>query len=197
MQALLPVHVAAGGLAIVVGAVALAATKGAWLHRNSGVVFVAAILAMGLSGSALARPLAVAAMLLALALGSVNLALGFVAAGPPHMAVQGVPAPAFFTLSLVGLLAAAGDFRVISGALGGAPRLARHLWRMCFALFIAAGSFFSIRARVARALPEPFLGAGFRVIAMILPLVLMVFWMWRVRAGRTRRSAGSNAPATA
>ena len=27
----------------------------------------------------------------------------------------------------------------------GGPRLARHLWRMCFALFIAAGSLFSIR----------------------------------------------------
>ena len=53
-------------------------------------------------------------------------------------------------------LAATGDVRVMRfGMPRGGPRLARHLWRMCFALFIAAGSFFSIRARVAYILPEP------------------------------------------
>ena len=47
-------------------------------------------------------------------------------------------------------LAIVGDLRVIRmGGLKGPRRLARHLWRMCFALFIAAASFFSIRARVA------------------------------------------------
>ena len=36
-------------------------------------------------------------------------------------------------------LAAAGDLHVLrSGMPRGGPRLARHLWRMCFALFIAA-----------------------------------------------------------
>jgi len=54
MPPLLPVHIAAGGLAIVVGAIALFAAKGANLHRKSGLVFVAAMLTMGLSGSALA-----------------------------------------------------------------------------------------------------------------------------------------------
>jgi len=62
-----------------------------------------------------------------------------------------------FILAAVLLLAAAGDVRIMrSGMPHGAARRARHLWRMCFALFIAAGSFFSIRARVARILPAPF-----------------------------------------
>ena len=223
MQGLLPVHIVAGGLAIVVGAVALSAAKGAWLHRKSGAVFVAAMLTMGLSGSALAlgdglnpnalggfmsaylvvtawatvrppsvgaRQLAVGAMLVALALGLLDLALGIVAVGRPHRTLAGVPAPAFFIFAIVGLLAAIGDLRVIragTGALRGAARLRRHLWRMCFALFIAAGSFFSIRSRVARILPEPFLGPGMRVLPIILPLLLMAYWLWRVRAGRSPR----------
>jgi uncharacterized membrane protein len=231
MQALLPVHVVAGGLAIIVGAIALAAAKGARLHRKSGAVFAVAMVTMGLSGSALAlrhgfdvnvfggllsaylvltawatvrppsagqRSLAVGAMLLVFVLGSVNLALGLVAVGRPHMALQGVPVPAFFVLSLVALLAAAGDLRVIrNGVLRGAPRLSRHLWRMCFALFIATGSFFSIRARVARVLPAAFLAPGLRVGLILLPLLLMLFWLWRVRAGQSQRASTRNAPATA
>jgi uncharacterized membrane protein len=40
LQTLLPIHVAAGGLAIVLGAVALAVKKGGALHRRSGLLFV-------------------------------------------------------------------------------------------------------------------------------------------------------------
>jgi hypothetical protein len=48
------------------------------------------------------------------------------------------------------------------------PRLTRHLWRMCFALFIAAGSFFSVRTRVAKVLPEPFTTAPMRALPILL-----------------------------
>src|SRR5580700_5520351 len=51
---LLPVHIVAGGLAIVLGAIALLAAKGATLHRRSGLLFVYAMLTMGISGSILA-----------------------------------------------------------------------------------------------------------------------------------------------
>src|SRR5438105_1832630 len=51
---LLSTHIVAGGLAIILGAVALAASKGATLHRRSGLLFVYAMLTMGSSGSILA-----------------------------------------------------------------------------------------------------------------------------------------------
>ena len=51
---LLPVHIIAGGLAMVLGAVALVASKGGTLHRKSGLLFVYAMLTMGFSGSILA-----------------------------------------------------------------------------------------------------------------------------------------------
>ena len=224
MPPLLPVHIAAGGLAIIVGAVALFAAKGANLHRKSGIVFVAAMLTMGLSGSALAlrdgwnanamggfmsaymvitawttvrrpsvgaRQLDIGALLLASALGFSNLALGIVALNSPRRMLNGVPFVPFFIFAMVALLAAAGDLRVLrSGVLKGAARLRRHLWRMSFALFIAAGSFFSIRARVARVLPEPFLGGGVRAFLVLFPLMAMLYWLWRFRGGRAQRWLG-------
>jgi hypothetical protein len=65
------------------------------------------------------------------------------------------------------------------------PRLARHLWPMCFALFIAAGSFFSIRERVAEILPEPFTTAPMRALPILLVFGAMFYWLWRVRGRRT------------
>src|SRR5687767_9311684 len=44
---LLPIHVAAGGLALVLGAVALLSQKGGTLHRRIGLLFVCAMVVMG------------------------------------------------------------------------------------------------------------------------------------------------------
>jgi uncharacterized membrane protein len=50
---LLPIHVAAGGLAIVLGAVALLVKKGGTIHRRSGLLFVYAMLVMAITASIL------------------------------------------------------------------------------------------------------------------------------------------------
>ncbi|MBA2302802.1 MAG: hypothetical protein H0W08_09230 [Acidobacteria bacterium] len=50
---LLPIHVAAGGLAMVLGAVALLVKKGGSIHRRSGLLFVCAMLVMGTTASIL------------------------------------------------------------------------------------------------------------------------------------------------
>jgi len=50
---LLTVHIAAGGLAIVLGAIALIVKKGGPTHRRSGMLFVYAMLTMGFSASIL------------------------------------------------------------------------------------------------------------------------------------------------
>jgi hypothetical protein len=87
-----------------------------------------------------------------------------------------------FILATVLSLSAIGDLRVmLSGMPRGGKRLARHLWRMCFALFIAAGSFFSIRERVAKILPEPFTTGRMRALPILLLFGAMFYWLWRVR----------------
>src|SRR3954451_13166485 len=53
MHLLLPIHIAAGGLAIVLGAVALVVKKGGEIHRRSGLLFVCAMLVMGITASVL------------------------------------------------------------------------------------------------------------------------------------------------
>ena len=109
--------------------------------------------------------------------------------GPPR---DGVPAGMHFFLGSVALLAAAGDVRMIvrRGVLG-ARRIRRHLWRMCFGLFIASGSFFlgpSNRPRrmlspigIAQHLPAVFFSTGLYLVLTILPLALLIFWLVRVR----------------
>jgi uncharacterized membrane protein len=216
---LLPVHIVAGGLAIVFGGVALAASKGAAIHRRSGLLFVYAILTMGISGSILAlrqsltnanvlggfmsvyfvitalttvRPVSAwtrrlnsAALVVAIGLSLIEIGMGLKALASPDSTISGVPFFMLFFLATVTTLAAAGDIRLMrSGALRPGPRLARHLWRMCFALFIAAGSFFSIRARVAKVLPEPFTTPMMRTLPVLLVFTAMFYWLWRVRGRR-------------
>ena len=48
---ILPLHILAGGLALMFGYVALYATKGATLHRRSGMLFVYAMVTLSLSGA--------------------------------------------------------------------------------------------------------------------------------------------------
>ena len=110
--------------------------------------------------------------------------------GQPHFVMNGVPAAMLFFLATIFGLAFVGDLRIIRfGAPRGAARLRRHLWRMCFGLFIAAGSFFSIRERVAKILPEPFLSAPMRALPILLIFLLMFYWLWRLRTCRSATSA--------
>jgi len=78
----------------------------------------------------------------------------------------------------VATLAAIGDARILlRGGLRGAQRIARHLWRMCFALFIASAAIFVARPQLFPA----FLSKTHILFVLgILPLILMVFWLARV-----------------
>jgi hypothetical protein len=116
----------------------------------------------------------------------IDIVQGVKAFNSPRGFLNGVPFLMYFFLATVMILAAAGDVRVMRfGMPRGGPRLARHLWRMCFALFIAAGSFFSIRERVAKILPEPFTTAPMRALPILLLFGAMFYWLWRVRGRRT------------
>jgi hypothetical protein len=77
------------------------------------------------------------------------------------------------------LLAAIGDLRAIrSGGLRGSRRLARHLWRMCFGLFIATGSFFLGQMKF---IPEPVRIVPLLLVLAFAPILFLFYWMWRVR----------------
>jgi uncharacterized membrane protein len=220
MHMVLQIHIAAAGLAIVLGAVALLVKKGGTIHRRSGLLFVYAMVVMGITASILefhkspsatnmvaalmtvyfvltalttVRPVSrwtrginVVALLVAIGLALSSINGGVKIFNLPGRVYNGVPFFMPFFLGTILLLAAAGDVRIMRfGMPRGGPRLARHLWRMCFALFIAAGSFFSIRHRVARILPEPFTTGPMRALPILLLFGAMFYWLWRVRGRRT------------
>ena len=220
------VHVAAGGVGLVAGAIALSATKGAPLHRQSGLLFVYAMLTMSLTGAAIAafagvpgsvvagllaaylcatalltvrsrtafsRRLDIAAMLVALSLAIAAAALGVDTLSLPGGSRDGQPAQIYFVFGTVALLAGLGDTHVVrSGALRGARRLARHLWRMCFALWIATASFFLGQAQV---IPKPIRIPGLLVLPVLAVLVIMFYWLWRVGVRKSLRGmVGVGAP---
>ncbi len=124
-------------------------------------------------------------MLVALAVGLNSLRYGVEAIASPDGTRNGMPAFPFFLFGMTGTLAALSDVRVIRfGDLRGTARLARHLWRMCFALFIAALSFFIGQANVLpQALRIPILLA----LPVLAVLVTMLYWVWRVRSRRATR----------
>ena len=77
------------------------------------------------------------------------------------------------------LLAAIGDLSAIrAGGLQGSRRLARHLWRMCFGLFIATGSFFLGQMQF---IPEPVRSVPLLLALAFAPIPFLFYWMWRVR----------------
>jgi uncharacterized membrane protein len=207
-------HVLAGTIAIVAGFVALYSVKGLKLHRKSGMVFVCVMLVMALSGTVMAfghagtalnvpaglvtaylvitglatvrspsvgsRRFDQTAMMMAFAIGTG--ALVFAMSGR----VRGGMAYPLVMFALVALFAGEGDRRMIrAGGIKGAARLRRHLWRMCTALFIAAGSFF---LGPVRRIPEPLRIPALRLIPIVV-LVTMAYWLWRYRRKRNARTA--------
>lgn len=220
---LLPIHVAAGGLAIILGFTALFVKKGGTTHRRSGMLFVYAMLVMGVTASLLeylqraglanlvaallsiyftgtalttvrppsrwTRAIDVAALTVAAGLAFAMIVGGVQAVSNPGLSPGGVPFRTIgvmsFIVATVLILAAAGDVRIMrSGMPRGGPRLARHLWRMCFALFIAAASFFSIRERVAKILPDLFATGPMRALPILVLFGAMFYWLWRVHRRR-------------
>jgi uncharacterized membrane protein len=218
---LLTVHIAAGALAMILGAVALSVKKGSAWHRRSGLLFVYAMLVMAGSASVLGffkgptdpnvfagiltayfvgtaltavrpvsastRAITATAMMVAILLGLATVANGVTMVNTPGLDSGGVPfrikGSMTIFIGVVLLLAGFGDARALrAGVLRGAARLKRHLWRMCFALFIAAGSFFSMRERVATILPEPFLPGPIRMLPIALVFGAMFYWLWKLRA---------------
>jgi uncharacterized membrane protein len=209
------IHILAGSLGLLSGYIALFSAKGAVLHRRSGMVFVYAMLTMCVAGTSIAairnvaptlnipaalltsyfvitslttvrpvergaRALAIALMILGLGVGLTDLTLGVQSFQKPGPETFG-----FMLFGMFGTLGAAGDFRVIrSGALKGASRIARHLWRMTFALFIAAMSFFIGQAKV---IPKAIRIPPLLALPVLVVLVSLLYWMWRVRFKRSLR----------
>jgi len=82
---------------------------------------------------------------------------------------------------LAGLCLTAGllDLRVVlRKRLSAGERMRRHLWRMCFAFFIATGSFFLGQQKV---MPAAVRGSPVLFLLSFAPFAVMLFWLVRLR----------------
>jgi uncharacterized membrane protein len=207
---LLVLHIFGGTVGLLAGTLAIAVRKGGRLHRASGNVFTIAMLTLAASALCLAimksqrgniigsvvtfymimtawlagrrRNLGRAdwvALFVGLAGAAAVIMLGVLTLHHPD---PNAPAGMSFFMGFVILVAAAGDVRMLAaGGIVGRQRITRHLWRMCFGLFIATGSFFLGQQQV---FPAFLRDSIFLTVVAVLPFPLMIYWLIRVRFRR-------------
>ena len=118
------------------------------------------------------------AMVFGIGVGSYSIKLAIDVMHSASGKIDGIPPTGLFIFGAVALLGILGDIHVMLKArLSRKQRLARHLWRMCLAMFIATGSFFLGQAKV---FPKPMRIIPLLAIPALLPLFVMVYWLVRV-----------------
>jgi hypothetical protein len=199
---ILIIHICGGCVGLLSGIAAMSFRKGSARHRMAGNIFFISMLTMAstaaylgnLFGGASALYLVTTgwltarrregettifdwgALLFGLAVGTPIMIDGLRIVSGSIAPKPGVPVGMILFLGSVVLVAAAGDVRMlVRGGVLGRQRIARHLWRMCFGLFIATGSFLAQRRVMA------ILGGPKIMLLAPLPLILMIFWLIRVR----------------
>ena len=207
-QAIMSIHIAAGIASLPLGAIAVAARKGGWLHARAGTGFFGSMLVLGVTASILepfripepGSPIVgvfvcyfvltswvtarrwdgttgwfeIVACVVALGIAAATVWGGL--AGGSTSPVG--PGPVFAVAGLC-LFAGLLDLRVVlRKRLTAGERIRRHLWRMCFAFFIATGSFFIGQQDV---MPEAVRDSPILFVLGFAPFAVMAFWLVRVR----------------
>lgn len=190
-----PVHRAAGTVFFISMFIcyAVAALVAPFLAAGRSANTIAGVLALYLliSGWRTARRpetiagrVEIAGLPVALAVLAVSLFFIRAKAGGSSIGNDGSPSEAFYLFAFASAFAVAGELHLIARRrLAGVARIARHLWRMCFSLFIASGSFFLGQQQV---MPEWMRGSPVLVALALAPLAFMAYFLIRVHLPRGR-----------
>ncbi len=211
MNLLMVIHIAAGIVALAAGTTAVAGRKGGPLHARAGTGFFASMLVLGVTASIL-EPMKdppesglggvfvcyfvltswVTARRRDGVTGKFEIFAGLVAVLGGALSIwggfNGATTPAgsgpVFAFGGLWLLAGLLDFNaVLRRKLTASQRIARHLWRMCFAFFIATGSFFLGQQDV---MPEAVQRSPVLLLLAFAPFAIMAFWLVRIRLPKMR-----------
>jgi len=122
-----------------------------------------------------------------------DLSLGLIAQTSAKGLIDGYPPAPEYAFAALAALAAGLDLSLLARPpLPRAQRLARHLWRMGTALFIASASLFLGQAPV---FPAPVRHLPLLALPVLAVLVLTLFWLARVlMRGRSSRRRGPALP---
>lgn len=106
----------------------------------------------------------------------------FGASAPPLEPEFGITPEAYFIFGGISSLASVGDIVVcLRGGLTGRWRIARHLWRMGFALYIALGSI--LEGPRTRIFPEPLRDSPWLSLPVDASALLVLLWLGLVLFG--------------
>jgi hypothetical protein len=191
---LLTFHIVAGTVVLLSGIGALVLPKGKKAHRGSGNLFFFSLLLMAGSGAVLADEPTIAFTsiyfaatawvitkrpenktgifeLIALIVISIICARYFFVA---FTSEAGFMVTMFYIFGSVALIAALLDLNmIIRGGLSGTHRVARHLWRMCYALLGAVLSFVANTSdKWSAFIPED--------LPIYLIIIIMFYWLFIV-----------------
>jgi hypothetical protein len=101
------------------------------------------------------------------------------------------PGPVY-ALAVLCLIAGLLDLNVIlRKKMTVVQRISRHLWRMCFAFFIATGSFFLGQQKV---MPVAVRGSPILYVLAFAPFAIMLFWLVRLRFAKAIRKLTLRVP---
>ena len=107
----------------------------------------------------------------------ISLGVAASASGTGFIEVANVPARAYYVIAGIAAVFAALDILVIvRGELTGTHRIARHLWRMCLALLIAAQAVFVGQPQV---FPEFLRSRTLLSLPLFGIVATMLFWLYR------------------
>ena len=200
-------HIAAGLVAILAGTVAVAARKGGRWHVVAGTCFFAAMLVLGVTASILeptrkppGSPISGVLVLyfvttswmtarrrdgktgkfeIVACVGALGLAAAMLWGGLSGNSRTPVGPGPVYALAVLCLIAGLLDLNaILRKKLTAAQRISRHLWRMCFAFFIATGSFFLGQQKV---MPVAVRGSPVLFVLAFAPFAVMLFWLVRLR----------------
>jgi hypothetical protein len=97
-----------------------------------------------------------------------------------------------FIFSAMAIGGAIGDWKMLrAGGIEGKPRIKRHLWRLCFAMWVAAASFFW---GPPNRVPEIIRIPALLPIPVLTPIVVMLYWLWRMRGRKSVRGIVTASP---
>jgi uncharacterized membrane protein len=141
------------------------------------------------------RGMIVGLILFAVGVGAYGMYLGNIALSSLGAKLDGMAAPGYFLFGSIAWASALLDVRTLmAGRIQGVQRLVRHLWRMEFAMFIAAASFFLGQAQV---FPEPVRKISLLAIPVVVVIAHGLYWLGRLLLKRKAKPLDPTAPRAA
>ena len=126
------------------------------------------------------------AFFVALAIVGMLINFALEASQSPNGKLDGFGPQAFCFFAFVAFIAAAFDLKmIVNGGITGSHRIVRHLWRMCFPMFMATAAFFLGQAKL---LPEPLRKIEYLAIPVVIVLLSMIYWTIRVLYSKTYKN---------